>query len=224
MGTYFLALPGENRIGNQEPTWNICGRHPEMHSIIDRESRKYCPFGFFVWMLVLYLALLGILGLGWVISSNHWFPDCSLDHDHKGSMDAKVQMEVQSANVTWGARFFWNSGQKQSNIIKIIYAMQGYYRTKPMLGSIFEPIFLLMYLNICQPEFSYTVSRGINLLHKMLYVPTEASNIKIKGNLCSYFAIKVILKNCWVQGLNCVSLLANPLFGDKSCTADSPWK
>lgn len=45
MGTYFLALPGENRIGNQEP--NICGRHPEMHGIIDRESRKYCPFGFF---------------------------------------------------------------------------------------------------------------------------------------------------------------------------------
>lgn len=102
--------------------------------------------------------------------------------------------------------------------------MQGYYRTKPMLGSIFEPIFLLTYLNICQAEFLYTVSRGINLLNKMLYFPTEASNIKIKGNLCSYFTVKVILKNCWVQGLNCVSLLANPLLGERGCTEDTPWK
>lgn len=91
-----------------------------------------------------------------------------------------------------------------------------------MLGSIFEPIFLLTYLNICQPEFLYTVSRGINLLNKMLYFPTEASNIKIKGNLCSYFTIKVILKNCQVKGLNCVSLLANPLLGAKSCAEDIP--
>lgn len=74
--------------------------------------------------------------------------------------------------------------------------MQGYYRTKPTPGSILEPIFLLTYLNICQPKFLRTVSRGINLLHKMLYVPTEASNIKIKRNLCSYFTVKVIPKNC----------------------------
>lgn len=124
-------------------------------------------------------------------------------------------MQLCRANVIWGAGFFWNSGQKKSNIIKIIYAMQGYYSTKFTPGSIFETIFLLTYLNICQLEFLYTVSRGINLLNKMLCIPTEASNTKIKGNLCSYFTIKVILKNCWVQGLNCVSLLANPLSGDR---------
>lgn len=48
----------------------------------------------------------------------------------------------------------------------------------------------------------------------MLRIPTEASNTKIKGNLCSYFIIKMILKHCWVQGLNCLSLLANPFPGD----------
>lgn len=74
--------------------------------------------------------------------------------------------------------------------------MQGYYSTKFTPGSIFETIFLLTYLNICQLEFLYTVSRSINLLNKMLCIPTEASNTKIKGNLCSYFTIKVILKNC----------------------------
>lgn len=76
--------------------------------------------------------------------------------------------------------------------------MQGYYRTKPVLGNTFEPIFLLTYLNICQPELLYTLSQGINLLNKMLHFPTEACNIKIKGNLCSYFTIKVILENCKV--------------------------
>lgn len=74
--------------------------------------------------------------------------------------------------------------------------MQGYYSTMSLPGNIFEPIFLLTCLNICQLEFSYTVSRGINLLNKMLCIPTEASNRKIKGNLWSYFTIKMILKNC----------------------------
>lgn len=48
----------------------------------------------------------------------------------------------------------------------------------------------------------------------MLRIPTEASHTKIKRNLCSYFIIKMILKHCWVQSLNCTSLLANPLPGD----------
>lgn len=74
--------------------------------------------------------------------------------------------------------------------------MQGYYSTKSTPGSIFEPIFLLTYLDICQLHFLYIVSRGINLLNKMLCIPTEAGNTKIKGNLCSYFTIKMILKNC----------------------------
>lgn len=74
--------------------------------------------------------------------------------------------------------------------------MQGYYSINSMPGNIFEPIFLLTYLNICQLEFSYTVSRGINLLNKMLCIPTEANNTKMKGKLCSYFTIKIILKNC----------------------------
>jgi len=93
--------------------------------------------------------------------------------------------------------------------------MQGYYSTKSTPGSIFEGIFLLTYLNICQLQFLYTVSRGINLLNKTLYIPTEASNTKIKGNLCSYFTIKMILWNCWVQGLSCISFLANLLSGDR---------
>lgn len=48
MGIYFLALSGKNKTGNEEPTQNAYGRHPEMYSIIDRESRKYCWFGFLV--------------------------------------------------------------------------------------------------------------------------------------------------------------------------------
>lgn len=130
-------------------------------------------------------------------------------------------MEVHSmqpgrTTVTWWPGLFQNSGQNKSNIIKIIYAMQGYYSTKSMPASIFQPIFLLTYLNICQLEFLYTVSWGINLLNKMLCIPTEASNTKIKGNLCSYFTIKMILKNCSMQGLNCTIILpASPLSRDR---------
>jgi len=35
-------------------------------------------------------SFVGIFRTGWVISSNHWFLDCSLDHCHKRPMDGKV--------------------------------------------------------------------------------------------------------------------------------------